>query len=283
MTTFKRQMSNKVIQNLKREPLFNNKILKDINTGKPQNMVFPAIRKDYIDFYYKGGRLFEYKEEFKTHKKYLSLINSVENYFSESQLANVKIIKNFQTQYSQIKSNCKMYPGVEATGVSYLYSKYSYFNATSDVVVLDIEIAFKSDEKGKSTDRIDLLLYHKKKKSLGFVEAKHFSNSELWSTTTPKCIKQVQGYNKQIQRRKAEILNAYRNYVQIIKNLFGITIPSPKAVEPQCGLYVFGFDRNQQTKFDAYLNKPMGQNGIKYYSKGNEKSVDINALWSKLF
>ena len=280
--SFKRNLSAGIISKLQGEPLFKNHIEKDARGLK----IFPAIRNGYIDFYFKGSRLFEYKKEFKTHRKFLSLIDSKKDYFSETMLQQVEIIKDFCGQYKRIKGAAAQYAGQEATGVSYLYSKYSFLNLKSDIVVLDVEIAFESisNKEDEKVDRVDILLFSKKKQSLGFVEAKHFSNSELWSNSTPKCLLQVKRYNDQIKQRSKEILSEYSKYVQINNQLFGINLPIPTKVEKQCGLYVFGFDANQKkAKIDDTLENTMENEKIKYYARGDYKKADANTIWKNLF
>jgi len=62
--------------------LFTEKLLPDIEKGT----VFPAIRRDYVDFYHKGGNLFSFRKGFSTHKKYASIIKSKSDYISELDL-----------------------------------------------------------------------------------------------------------------------------------------------------------------------------------------------------
>ncbi|MBA7714053.1 hypothetical protein ES703_123067 [subsurface metagenome] len=51
---FKRNLSRITIDRLLGNKLFTDKLRPDIEKGS----VFPAIRGDYLDFYYKGGNLF---------------------------------------------------------------------------------------------------------------------------------------------------------------------------------------------------------------------------------
>lgn len=301
---FKRNLSSSLIQNLKNEALFKDHLLDDITTKKQAGKgVFPAVRDGKICFYYKGSRLFEYGGEFKAHKKFLSLSKNG-NYVSESMLKNkkVQLVDDFCKQYKEIKDAAAQYANLEAVGVSYLYSKYSHAikkssQDLSDIVVLDIEVSLDSFEEEKNKDRIDILLYSLKDKKLKFVEAKHFSNPDLWSSdptkTPPACVDQVIRYNKQInnKQRYDQILKGYTEYIKLHNTLFGLKLPVPQAIVPSCGLYVFGFDQKQKKKIKdkvsfkvsmEALNNAKNSNDLKSYELGVEKDIDVNRLWEEL-
>jgi hypothetical protein len=111
---------------------------------------------------------------------------------------------------------------------------------------LDIEVSFKSLERNKSQDRIDILLYDTKKQILKFVEVKHFTNSEIRSIPTPKVIKQIDKYKKQIAKKETEIIKAYENYITAINEIFELKLPPPKEVDSEVTLLIFGFDKDQK-------------------------------------
>ncbi len=97
-------------------------------------------------------------------------------------------------------------------------------------MVLDIEVSFKSNNEDKKQDRIDILLFNKRTKTLQFVEAKHYSNGEIKSKSIPKVVKQIDRYKTQINnpKIKAQILKSYENYIKIIKQLCCIDLPYRK-------------------------------------------------------
>ena len=127
----------------------------------------------YICFYYRGSLLFKYKKEFKTHIKFATTPDdSSENYVSEKSLlgSNRALLKSFKEDYNKIKTNCELYSkGSEAAGVAHLY-QYSFVLNKGDIVVLDIEVSFESQDENKNQDRVDILLYSKKSNKLKFVE-----------------------------------------------------------------------------------------------------------------
>ena len=99
-------------------------------------------------------------------------------------------------------------------------------NNDEGVVVLDIEVNFKNENDNSKiqNEQIDILLYSLSDRSLKFVEAKEFSNKELWSeeNTKPKVVDQINRYNIQIDNRNKEILEEYKEYIGIVNKLFDI-------------------------------------------------------------
>lgn len=264
--------------------LTSDKLYTVISDDIKKGFVFPALRNGYVDFYYKGGRLFQFKNnEFKTHIKYASVIahKDDQNYLTATELNNKKqLITDFTVGYKRIKENCALHSGVEAEGVARIYSRYSYAaNAinNSGIVVLDVEIAFDT-----GTDRIDLLLYNKTTKTLRFYEAKHYSNKELWSKAgiNPKVISQLNRYNSQIKKKEKDIVKAYGKYVDCVNKLFGLNLPIPLSVDAKTALLIFGFDRDQVGgRFKNLLVNKLSLQKIPYYAIGNIKTVSANNMW----
>jgi len=276
---FKKNLETITIQSLRGNRLFTDKLGPDIEAGA----VFPAIRAGRIDFYHKGGKLFSYKKEFSTHKKYAAVIKSKGDYISELDLEeNIEIIKSFFDGYERIRENCSQYSGVEAKGVSRIYHKYPFTNKDSNIVVLDIEISFEADSEERSQDRVDMLLLNKKTQQLRFCEAKHYSNSELWSMkgTRPKVVSQIERYQEQIERQGSDILREYGKYVEIINGLFECGLPEPKSIDDKVTLLVFGFDRDQQKgRMEDLLFDGVSLTGIQHYFIGSIAAVSLDNMW----
>lgn len=269
----KRQLEESIKDSLIESNLWKNKL-------KPnciEQNVFLAIRDNRIDFYHKGGKLFSFdKAGFKTHIKYASVIDSEnerDNYLTEEKLSTCKLISDFEKCYSRIKENCSNYSGVEAVGVSEIYAHNTYLS-DKNVVVLDIEVSFESDDENKKQDRIDILLLNKKTKTLFFVEAKHFSNKEIWSASTPKVIKQLNRYNGQIRKEKEHILKEYSKYIDIINELFTpLFLPTPIDIEEKVTLLIFGFDDDQKKgRLQKLIKENSEYKGVKCYCIGNINS-----------
>jgi hypothetical protein len=280
---FARTLRQNLIDQLKGAELFQTKLLPDTKAGH----VFPAIRRNSVDFYYKGGNLFSFKEKgkFETHIKYASIFNFDGDYIREDYLSKIKPIASFIEGYERIKENCARYASVETNGVSNIYSRHSYVSRPSDnEVVLDIEISFRAAIGGRHQDRIDLLLFNKEEKRLRFYEAKHFSNKEIWSKTgrKPQVVEQVSRYKAQINQSSAEIIKAYTQYIQVVNDLFDLKLEPPQTLDAEVVLLIFGFDRDQlKGRFRTLLETDGSLKNIKYYAIGNEALLEIKNLWSR--
>ena len=275
----KRDINSEILKKINASTLYRERIKEDCER---QNVFF-AIRGNEIDLYHKGGRLFCFdRNGFKTHYKYASLLSKLtDDYLSENELSKFEVTHDFVKTYPQIKENCSKFSGVEAEGVSSLYHGGSYLSE-NEIEVLDIAVSFKSYKEGKKQARIDILLYNRSSKSLQFVEAKHFSNKEIWSTKEPKVINQIKRYEKQIDKRKQEILREYSTYVLILNRMFGIDLPQPEKVEDAVTLLIFGFDNDQKYgRLETLVTKNKYFNGIKCYAVGDIKGKNvIKGIWN---
>lgn len=287
---FERRLDDGTIDELLKSGLFNDSLKKDIECGE----VFPAIRNNLIDFYYRGGRLFRFDNNgFETHVKYASVYHYDEDYVSERNLGKMVPIKGFSESYPRIKENCAKYTSVEPYGVSKLYRFSPFVSKPGRYVLLDVEVSLKkmSDEKEEvgfqypledkarsRTDRIDILLYDTKDCVLHFIEAKDFSNSEIWSKTKPRVIGQVQDYNKQLDGRKKMILETYSDYIDLINKMFSLDLLKPKGLLHETGLYIFGYDGYQQKSVQE-LEEKIEKEGIPVYAIGNPGGIRIETLW----
>jgi len=258
--------------------------IKRVKVDCLSNKVFLTIRDNRIDLYYKGGRLFRYDNVgFKTHLKYASVITSDaddKDYLTESQLSSYKISTNFESNYLRIKENCSNYSGTEACGVSEIYHRHSYL-ASGNVVVLDIEVSFESLNEIHKHDRIDFVLMNKTTNTLQFIEAKHYSNNDIWSESTPKVISQIERYEKQLKLRKTEIISEYVEHVRTLNSIFGILLPEPTDFDPKVTLLIFGFDNDQKIgRLKRLVEEKQEYREIKKYYIGNIKKVKPVNLWN---
>ena len=274
----KRRLETALEADLVKSSLWTNKLLNDCKSQS----VFLAIRDNKIGLYHKGGLLFCFdKFGYKTHIKYAAVIESIgKDYLTEAELTKHKLSSDFESNYSRIKENCSKYSGIEAVSVSEIYHRHSYLSE-NNIVVLDIEVSFESYNEEKNQDRIDILLFNKLTQTLQFVEAKHYSNKEIWSTTAPKVISQINRYENQIKQRKTEILSEYVGYVKSINNLFEITLPMPEKIDPKVTLLIFGFDRDQlKGRLKELIIKKEDFKGIKVYLKGDISKIETKTLWN---
>ena len=287
MAIFRRNLNQSIIEGLKDSDLWNKQLKKDCENQK----VFLAIRDNNIGFYHKGGRLFGFdkKNRFDTNIKYAAIItiNKNSDYLFEDELKNITPIDNFHdaTNYKRIKDNCQLYSkGTESEGVSKIYHKHSYLSNNTDIVVLDIEVSFEALDKkdGSRQDRIDILLFNKHTKTLKFVEAKLFSNKDIKSSTTPNVIEQIRKYEKQIKNKEKDILQAYKNYVatinEIFKDMIPRPLPIPEEIDKTVSLLIFNYDENQEKGTLEIIKSKIRDNNIVVKSIGDTSNMNENSL-----
>ena len=274
----KRKLEKSIKDNLLGSSLWINELANDCENQK----AFLAIRDDKVGIYHKGGLLFCFdKKGFKTHIKYAAALDpNRKKYLTEDELTNLRMTPNFERNYDRIKENCSKYSGVEASGVSAIYERSPYFS-NIDIVVLDIEVSFESFSEESNQDRIDLLLFNTKTKELKFVEAKHYSNKDIWSTKTPKVIQQITRYENQINQRYSHILSEYEEYIKTLFEIFGINLPYPTKIDPKVTLLIFGYDSDQSKgRLKKLIRDNPEYKGINLYTKGDISSLSTETLWN---
>ena len=268
--------------------------------------VFPSIRDGRVDFYHRGGKLFSFDGNFSTHIKYASVLDCRKIYVGEKDLSIVPHLTDFASaeMYPRIKENCALYAGEEAFGVFSICERFSWHHIARQVasaieagpmpvIVLDVEISLKRDTLGddggpkqRTHDRIDVLLFNTVTATLGFVEAKLFSNPEIWADTkhTPPIAKQLVGYREQIEEKYDRILAQYKAYVQLANHCFGTSLPEPTRIESDVSLLIFGFDAAQRdSRLKNHLNAHAAFNSISSYAIGDIRAINLKTLWNKVF
>lgn len=279
---FERNFPLELQKALKSTELYEKCLLPDIKSGK----VFPAFRKNMIDFYYKGGRLFEYKgNKFKTDVNHASVLfwdrgkKDIEEPLLMSN--NVRLIRNFSEGYQRIKDNCEHYAaGLEAKGSAKICSLSSYIS-NQDIVILDAEVAFPKSESSGRLD-VDLLFFNKKERALRFFEAKQY-NKDL-PTQGTALLTQIRKYKNQIIARRDEILQAYKKYTQSARELFELSeyiLPTPESIVEDVALLIFGFDGEQKRSLDEKLLKSGSLKGVYYRSIGDISTQTAADVWNQ--
>ena len=106
-----------------------------------------------------------------------------------------------------------------------------------------------------------MVLYDRNNQRIKFVEAKLFSNGELRSSkqseavpneettvkkeTAKSVIDQIERYEDTITKNENDIKKAYKNYIDIVNELFGLKIPNDKIkISKKAGLIFFDFNGN---------------------------------------
>jgi hypothetical protein len=276
---FERRLPEGFTDGLRGHELWTERLREDCERGE----VFATVRRDCMDFYYAGGRLFHYDgREFSTHIKYASVIDASDedaNYLTAEQLRDRVLISDFVSGYESIKEKCGLYARTEAAGVADVYKINGYMaRHTPEVILLDVEIAFGS----RKTQRIDFLLMNTRTRTLRFVEAKHFSNREIWSTGTPAVVGQIARYERAISRERNAILSAYGAHVEYINALFpAARLPPPQDLDGRVTLYVFGFDNDQKHgRLKQLIIDNPEYGGVNVYAAQSVKG-GLKGMWSK--
>lgn len=277
MSDFVKEIKPGLLDRLKEEELFNDCLLPDVKNG----LVFSSVRNGSIDFYYGGSRLFTYDSKgFSSHYKFCLVgLQQKGEYVSQSELPNFKLIADFSEGYKQIKENALLYAGVESNGVSNLY-KFNNFSNDA-IILLDIEAAMYSKNK---KDRIDIVLYDRNACEIKFVEAKHYSNPELWAKegSKPAVTEQIGRYEESIKDREAEILKAYGRHIEYLNQIYNNDIKPPKKVCKNVGLYMFGFDALQKAKIEKLLRQDGSLDDIGHYFIGDQTKINTENLWKSI-
>lgn len=275
-----RTVSEELINDLKTKYLYKEKLLPDIKKGE----IFPAIRENKVAFYYKNQRLFVYdKNGFKTHIKYALTKRATEDYYTEDDLKKCSFNEfNFEEEYDAMKKLSSKYAGEEGIGVSMLYKHNFFKSPESDYYLLDIEVKLK----GNKQDRMDVLFYSKKEKSLKFFETKHYSNQELWAKSEKNhavVVDQIEKYENLIKDNKEVIVKGYSDYIRSLNLLFDLDIPEPLTCEESVPLFVFGFDNDQKNgRLKKLLEEDSSlKNGL-YFFRGSS-DLDQNSIDKKMW
>lgn len=279
---FARRLDKSLIDNLRNHELYDECLLPDIRKGN----VFPAARDGYISFYHCGGNLFKFNKsgKFKTHIKYASVLKTEghkRTYISEDVLKNkeAKPIESFVDGYARIKENCEKYSRPEGKAVSDFCKKFSYMTGSHEIVVLDIEVALSSaDKKG---ERLDFLLFNMREKSLRFFEVKRYVNGELWGQGRPGIVEQIEEYKKELARRTEEILEAYKAYIPILRDVFQIEMPTPNTLDPNVALLVCEFNNHHKKDLKKHCSWLDEEFSVTSDIIGDIKNCKAETLWKR--
>ena len=247
-----------------------NKLKNDILLG----VVFPAVRKNQLYFYYKGGCLFKYSSGAFTrdeaYKKYDSGIVGL----SEYEVAK----KQNENKFTNTKGSNK-----ERQLLDSLYRNTFCSSNTFSTVVLDIEVNLNGSIGGGK--KCDLVLYNTQSFALMFVEGKIFSDSRVnvKRGLIPEVISQVNTYSASIAEQEQTIISEYANHIKIINNLFGTNYNAPKIVIQPAKLLVYetpaSLTGNNRYSIDT-IASALGTNNVAWFKQDERPSTD--EIWNSL-
>lgn len=300
MGKFVRSFDQDMIIKIKETKLFSDFLKPDILNGK----VFPAIRNNSIQFYYKGGLLFKYdKNGFQTHYKYLINNDWLENnkYIINNDGEEIKennlIIKNFVEGYDSIKKTLDKYAKPEATLTSEFYKKSIFKkDVKGDNLLIDIEAAFEKQaeevdecdvpvtgEKSRvGTDRIDVVFLDKKAKRVIFCEVKRFDDERIYSKNSKEAevIGQLKRYKQQIdnKERSKEMVVAYKSALRVYTQLFDIPSFEVEDIYEQAVLFVTGCPKILYDGKTKEAVKKIQKEGFKVHFRDKASGTALNEI-----
>lgn len=256
--------------------------------------VFPAVRKDELHFYYKGGCLYKFNGSFIRDKAYEKYSEN-----TEGLCAYEKAKKQNENKFTNA-GGCSL----ERQLLDRLNAHTFRLDSKTSTVVLDIEVRLNG-EIGESK-KCDIVLLNTEQRNLPkimFVEGKVFGDGRVnvKANSIPKVIEQVNTYTKAIAEQDVEIVFEYINHIQIVNTLFGTEYESPFP----SSLYnsrLFGFDlfvknhliptakllvyetptmptTNGQHSIDT-INVSLGADNVMWVPAGEEPTLD--EIWSTL-
>ncbi len=272
--SFIRSLDEKQISALlgdKNTELFN-LLKKDILSG----VVFPAIRKNEIYFYYEGGCLYKFSNGKFSRDKNFEKYGCEDGNLSPYENAKKQVVSKF----TSTKGNDK-----ERRLLNALYGLTFNRKHFFDTVVLDIEVNLNGNiGAGK---KCDLVLYNLPSGEIMFVEGKVFSDRRVnvKCGSLPKVIEQVNMYSSAIAEQAQTIISQYANHIEIINRLFGTQYPAPKKLVQPAKLLVYetpltvNLTENNSYSIDT-VTSSLGTNNVVFVKKEERPSTD--EIWNSL-
>jgi hypothetical protein len=261
--------------------------------------VFVLIRKDEIHAMVHGGLLLKISlnraGQFvcKINEEFTFLKSTRDGYVDLTQGQNIRrsyidSIEQFVSKFSKIKQR-----------IHYLMSREirsAHNISQNNKSVIDREIGLVEelkDKKRKTVKRVDFAAIHVKGK-LVFFEIKLLDNKEIRSLKTPSVVKQLQIYEKLIERDNKKIIHLYNEQLQVYKQLEGAFFRNRnfnmgvKMVYPRVRLIITGFDSAQRKwylpKVCRQIEKSIGwkQDPPDIIKVGNPKNIKEYHLFKRI-
>lgn len=257
--------------------LYNNKNIELFNLLKNDilsGVVFPAVRKNQLYFYYKGGCLFKFSNgaftRDESYKKYDLGTVGLSDYEAAK--------KQNENKFTNTKGSNKERQLLDSLNCNTFGS-----NNTYSTIVLDIEVNLNGTIGGGK--KCDLVLYNTQSFELMFVEGKIFSDSRVnvKCGLIPEVISQVNLYSVSIAEQEQTVISQYANYIKIINNLFGTKYNAPKIVIRPAKLLVYEtpvrLTDNNRYSIDT-ITTALGANNIAWFKQDERPSTD--KIWNSL-
>ena len=270
--SFIRSLDNRQIELLQSDEncaLFN-LLKKDIVSG----VVFPAVRKNQLYFYYEGGCLYKFSTGKFTRDKAFEKYGGETAGLSSYEIAKIQVENKFTNKIGGDK---------ERRLLNALYRHTFCNERLYDTVVIDIEVNLNGNVACQK--KCDLVLYNVLSGEIMFVEGKVFADSRVnvKQGNTPEVIEQVNEYSLAIEEQAQTIVKQYANHIDIINCLFCMYYPTPKKLIQPAKLLVYEtplkLTKNNLYSIDA-INTALGANNAVFVKQEERPSTD--EIWNSL-
>lgn len=234
--------------------------------------VFPAVRKDELHFYYKGGCLYKFNgtysrdENFKHYSNGTAGLSSYEKAKKENE-------NKFINKRGEV---------TERGLLDKLYCHTYNLKLKSKVVVLDIEVNLNGNIGGGK--KCDLVLLNSETDEIMFVEGKVYSDKRVKCAAghLPEVIGQVDTYTASMAEQRQNIIYQYGEYIRIINGLFGTSYRTPQRLIEPAKLLVYGMGggKAENVKYTIdIINEKLGAGNVMWV-KDEEPTLD--EIWNTL-
>lgn len=236
--------------------------------------VFPAVRKNELYFYYKGGCLYKFSGgAFKRNPNFAKFSTDcvgLEPY--------ERAKKETENKFTSVCGNEK-----ERQLLDKLYSCTFSSSYGGDVVVLDIEVNLNGAIGGGK--KCDMALLNTRTDEIMFVEGKVFSDRRVNVKIPfiPEVIAQVNTYTAAIAEQRQAIIEQYANHIQIVNLLFGTSYCPPKMLIEPAKLLVYRTPKQQNENGKHSLEKisvGLGANNVLWVEQNDSPTLDI--IWQSM-
>lgn len=270
--SFIRSFSNEQLEKLtseRNQELFS-KLKADISKG----LVFPAIRKNEIYFYYKGGCLYKFSSGHFSRDSKFELYSQNTESLAPYEKAKKQIENKFIKKCGDVKERLLLNR----------LNNYTFNpNNCSKIVVLDIEVNLNGNIGGSK--KCDLVLLNTKTHEIMFVEGKVFRDYRVnvKCGRIPEVIEQVNTYTQAVEEQTENILQQYSEHIRIINNFFDTKYNAPVKIIKPAKLLVYNvplsLTENQSYSIQT-INAQLGAQNVAWYVENEEPFID--EIWSAL-
>lgn len=225
-----------------------------------RGVVFPAVRKNELHFYYQGGCLYKFSGgSFKRDKNFEKFGIGFEGLSSYE-----KAKKEIEVKFTNVGGKAKERRLLNELNCHTFFGGYG-----GSVVVLDIEVNLNGAVGGGK--KCDLVLFNRKTDELAFVEGKVFFDPRVLVSEpfTPEVITQVNTYTAAISEQRKNIIEQYARHVEIVNELFKTSYRAPRTMIEPAKLLVY-----------ATPTYPT-PNGVYTIGKINSALGAGNVLWAR--